>query len=172
MTESARRDPDGSTIEYDEVPVAGDLVERLLRELFGEHWSDLTVGPIVEGAAYEIRFATPPTLSMLDGYLTVDTGAWHFHLCVGDHRAAPAPLAKVRRVGRAAFFRSADGTCLPMTWGLRLWNGRGDQMITIFFPNPYYDERADTRQPADWNKTALWESFRQRYTAPPVVSAS
>ena len=157
------RDADGTTTEYDEIAVGGDRIERLLTELFTDHWADVTVGPIIEGAAFEIRFTARPTLSMLDGYLTVDTGPWHFHLCVGDHRGASEALAEIRRVARAAFFRTSGGSCLPVTWGLRLWNGRGDQMVTVFFPNPYYDERADRRQAPDWTKTALWESFRQRY---------
>ena len=97
----------------------------------------LTVGPLIEGAAYEIQFATPPKVTMLDGYLTVDTGAWHFHLCVNDHRGTrSAELARIRRVARAAFFKTEGGSCAPATWGLRLWNGRGEQMVTILFPNP------------------------------------
>src|SRR5881409_1820330 len=81
---------DGVTTEYRDVVVAGDGVERLLTELFTEHWDKLTVGPLIEGAAYEIQFAARPTVTMLDGYLTVDTGVWHFHLCVNDHRGAPS----------------------------------------------------------------------------------
>src|SRR5947208_3473320 len=82
------RELDGTVTTYDEVDVDGDRVERLLTELFSEHWAAITVGPLVEGAAYEIRFAAAPKVSMLDGYMTIDTGAWHFHLCVGDHRAS------------------------------------------------------------------------------------
>ena len=62
---------------------------------------------------------------MLDGYLTVDLGPWHFHLCVNDHRETTPQAALIRRVGRAAFFRTQGGGHTPMTWGLRLWNGRG-----------------------------------------------
>src|SRR2546422_7207898 len=66
---------------------------------------------------------------MLDGYMTIDTGAWHFHLCVGDHRGTPSPeLARLRRVARCAFFTTEGGTCAPTTWGLRLWNGRAEQI--------------------------------------------
>ncbi|MCK9932713.1 hypothetical protein MXD62_37195 [Frankia sp. Mgl5] len=25
---------------------------------------------------------------MYDGYVTVDFGAWHFHLCIGEHTAS------------------------------------------------------------------------------------
>ena len=101
---------DGTTTEYHDMAVEGDGVERLLVQLFTEHWAELTVGPLIEGAAYEIQFATPPKVTMLDGYLTVDTGAWHFHLCVNDHRGThSAELARIRRVARAAFFKTEGG---------------------------------------------------------------
>ncbi|MBI2217879.1 MAG: hypothetical protein HYU51_11320, partial [Candidatus Rokubacteria bacterium] len=94
---------------------------------------------------------------------TVDTGPWHFHLCVNDHTGAPTPeAARVRRVARAAFFRGAGDGCVPMTWGLRLWNGRGEQMITVLFPNPYLDDDNVMVEPR-WEKTALWDDFRRRY---------
>ena len=58
------RELDGTVTEYDDVPVAGEHIERLLRELFTEHWARITVGPIIQGAAWEIRFAQAPTLTM------------------------------------------------------------------------------------------------------------
>jgi hypothetical protein len=160
------REDDGTTTEYDEVPVAGDTVQRLLTEIFTEHWAQVFAGPIIEGAAYEIRFIAPPRVSMLDGYLTVDLGPWHFHLCVNDHRGAGTPeLARLRRVARAAFFRTAGGTCVPGAWGLKLWNGRGEQMITVFFPNPWLDDDLGRLREPRWEKTALWDGLRQRYAA-------
>jgi hypothetical protein len=157
---------DGTTTKYDEIDVAGDRVQRLLTEIFTDHWAEVFAGPIIEGAAYEIRFPEAPKLSMLDGYLTVDVGAWHFHLCVSDHRGAPADLARVRRVARAAFFHSEGGSCVPGSWGLRLWNGRGEQMITVFFPNPHLDEELRRVREPRWERTRLWESLRDRYAGP------
>ena len=155
---------DGSTISYWDVPVAGDRIEQLVIELFTKHWRELTVGPIIEGAAYEIRFPDAPRVTMLDGYATIDTGAWHFHLCVNDHRGTrSAELARIRRVGRAAFFRADGGTCVPTSWGLRLWNGRGEQMISAYFPNPFLDDTTESRVEPRWEKTALWEDLRRRY---------
>ena len=154
---------DGTTTQYDEIDVAGDRVQRLLTEIFTDHWADVFAGPIIEGAAYEIRFPEAPKLSMLDGYLTVDVGAWHFHLCVSDHRGASTDLARVRRVARAAFFHSEGGSCVPGSWGLRLWNGRGEQMITVFFPNPHLDEALRRVREPRWERTRLWESLRDRY---------
>lgn len=156
---------DGTTTEYDEVSVAGDQVERLMTEIFTDHWAAVTVGPLVQGAAWEIRFAAKPKVTMLDGYLTVDTGPWHFHLCVNDHRGtSSAELARVRRVARAAFSLTTGQGCTPRSWGLRLWNGRGEQMITVLFPSPYYDESFKRLEEPRWGKTKLWEDLRARYT--------
>jgi hypothetical protein len=158
------RQDDGSTTEYFDVSVAGDQVERLMREVFTDHWAHVAVGPIIEGSAWEIRFSAQPKVSMLDGYLTVDPGAWHFHLCVNDHRAAPTPeLARIRRVARAAFFRTEGGSCVPGSWGLRLWNGRGEQMVTVYFPNPHFDDDWKLLSEPRWEKTGLWEDLRKRY---------
>ncbi|HEX3179571.1 MAG TPA: hypothetical protein VHZ49_23055 [Methylomirabilota bacterium] len=164
LVRTVERDADGTITEYDAVAVEGDHVQRLLTELFTEHWQRIFAGPVIEGAAYEIRFTGPPTVTMLDGYLTVDVGAWHFHLCVGEHRGAPtAEQARVRRVARAAFFHTDGGTCVPGSWGLRLWNGRGEQMITVFFPNPWLDDDGERLREPRWEHTALWNDLRRRY---------
>ena len=162
---SVVRETDGSFTRYDDVDVAGDKVARLLTTLFAEHWADITFGPIIDGSAWEVRLTAPPTLTMRDGYLTVDTGAWHFHLCVDDHRAGgDGELARARRVARAAFFKTDGGSCVPTSWGLRLWNGRGEQMITVFFPSPFYDHVTEARfREPDWTRTALWERFRAQW---------
>jgi hypothetical protein len=160
------RELDGTVTEYEDISLDSDRVERLLRELFTEHWARLTVGPLIQGAAWEIRFTTPPRLSLLDGYLTVDTGPWHFHLCVGETPAGGREdLARARRVARAAFFRTMGGTCSPETYGLRLWNGLGEQMITVLFPNPYYDDASNRLREPDRARTVLWEATRRRYRA-------
>lgn len=164
MARTVERDADGTVTEYDEVAVDGDRVQRLLTELFREHWERIVVGPVIEGAAWEIRFTAAPSVSMLDGYLTVDTGAWHFHLCVGDHRGAPTPeRARRRRVARAAFFRTDGGSCVPGSWGLRLWNGHGEQMVTVYFPNPWLDDRLERVREPRWERTELWERLRATY---------
>lgn len=151
------------------MPVDGDRIERLLIEIFGTHWADITVGPLIEGAAWEIRFTGRPKLSMLDGYLTVDTGAWHFHLCVNDHTGAPTPeRAARRRVARAEFYRERGDACLPMSWGLRLWNGHGEQMVTVLFPNPHDDEVGGLLAEPRWQRVALWDDLRRRYAGEPA----
>ena len=161
---TVEREADGALTEYDDVAVDGDRVQRLLTEIFTDHWAEVFAGPVIEGAAYEIRFTAPPTLSMLDGYLTVDVGAWHFHLCVNEHQGAPTPeQARRRRVARAAFFHTDGGSCVQGAWGLRLWNGHGQQMITIYFPNPGLDDDGERVREPRWARTALWDELRARY---------
>jgi hypothetical protein len=165
-TRTVERESDDTVTEYDAVSVDGDRVQRLLTEIFTDHWEHVFAGPVIEGAAYEIRFTTRPVVSVLDGYLTVDLGPWHFHLCVNDHRGAPTPeRARRRRVARAAFFRTVGGSCVPGSWGVRLWNGHGEQMITVYFPNPWLDDKAERLREPRWEQTAIWEDLRKRYTA-------
>jgi hypothetical protein len=101
-------------------------------------------------------------------------GRWHFHLCTGAHkgtRARPTPpeLAEWRRCARAAFYRDSDPSGRPSSWGLRMWNGRGEQMITVFFPNPWLDDarQKPVREPR-WSKLDLWMDLRRRFTGVPA----
>ena len=141
-------------------------LERLFRELFKEHWREMIFGPCIQGAVFEIRLTEKPQrVALLDGYLTVDTGPWHFHLCIEEHKHAATPeLARHRQASRAAFFRDTrEKGAVKGSWGLRLWNGLGEQMITIFFPNPYLTDEQKICQEPDWSRLALWEQLRETY---------
>src|SRR5262245_6793425 len=59
-----------------------EIMRVLVNDLFQHNWQRIVVGPCIEGAVFEVRFAQAPKLSYLDGYLTVDLGFWHFHLCI------------------------------------------------------------------------------------------
>jgi hypothetical protein len=168
---------DGSRTELFDVAPTEDRLFALLRELFEEHWAGLVFGPCIQGAVFEGRFFAAPKASVLDGYLTVETAgeqSWHFHLCIGEHRGsamAPTPpeLARWRRCARAAFFRDLDRFGSPSAWGLRLWNGRDEQMLTVFFPNPWIDpERSRYVAEADWRRLDLWMQLRERHAGVPA----
>ena len=159
--------PDGSTTEYTDIPLVSGHLERLFRELFEDHWRQIVFGPCIQGAVFEIRLTQPPAkIAMLDGYLTVDTGAWHLHLCIDTHANAPsAEIIRHRQTSRAAFFHdSRPGGCVPGTWGLRLWNGLNEQMITVFFPNPHLTDEQRWRKEPDWSRLTLWRQLREKYT--------
>lgn len=159
---------DGSRVEHEYLDLQEEKLLALLRDLFEKHWEKIVFGPCIQGAVFEIRLTAPPKkISVLDGYLTVDLGPWHFHLCMGDHRGTvkhptSPELARIRRVGKAAFFHSAGRSCAGGSWGLRLWNGNGEQMLTVFFPNPYLNDRQKPQKP-DWSRLALWNAMRMKY---------
>jgi hypothetical protein len=163
-------DPDGANVEVFPLPIDEKSLVDLLRDLFANHWQEITFGPMVQGAAWEMRAAqAPDKIAMFDGYLTVTFGVPHFHICVGEHkgphnnRVSPA-LAHHRRTARAELYRrlSRDGT--PVSWGLRLFNGKDEQQITVLLPNPFLHPETDkVLKVPDWSRLALWDSLRARW---------
>ena len=148
----------------------------LTHDLFVRNWSAIRFGPCIEGCVFELELPSQPEVfSVLDGYLTVEfpPGPAHFHICIGpteglgkgDHGGkTPPALAKKRQCGRAAFFRTlAAGSCTPGSWGIRMWNGDGEQMLSFFLPSPYLDDRLKRLREPDWSRLALWHELRQRY---------
>lgn len=164
-------DEDGAQLDVFDLPADEASLEALLRDLFGRHWDKIVFGPIIQGAAWEIRATAPPDkIAMLDGYMTVVLGASHFHLCIGPHEGSsrhptPPELARHRRTARAELFRRLGPAGAPVSWGLRLFNGAGEQQITVFLPNPFLspDGERVLKQP-DWARLALWDELRARFT--------
>jgi len=164
------RDQDGATLEVFALPVDAASLEELLRDLFQNHWHEITFGPIIQGAAWEMRAAQAPnTITMFDGYLTVAFGVPHFHICIGEHKGSrdnpvsPA-LARHRRTGRAELYRRLTGTGTPVSWGLRLFNGKGEQQITVLLPNPFLHPETDKiLKVPDWSRLSLWDKLRARW---------
>jgi len=173
---SAQANLDGTRTEYFDVECSEPALLALLREMFEAHWRDVIFGPCIEGAVFEGRFGEKPMISLLDGYATVQVGgseSWHFHLCIGPHRGSsslptPPELAEWRRCARAAFFRNLDRGGRASSWGFRMWNGRREQMLTVFFPNPWIDPARQryVAEPA-WSRLELWMTLRERFTGIP-----
>jgi hypothetical protein len=163
-------DPDGATVEVFPLPTDEASLLELMRDLFANHWRDITFGPMVQGAAWEMRAAQAPSkLGVLDGYLTVAFGVPHFHICIGAHKGphnnpVSPELAHHRRTARAELYRrlKRDGT--PVSWGVRLFNGKNEQQITVLLPNPFLDRETEKilRKP-DWSRLYLWDQLRARW---------
>jgi hypothetical protein len=163
-------DPDGATVELFSLPTDEASLEALLRDLFERHWDKITFGPLIQGAAWEIRTPHAPTLvGMMDGYLTVAFGASHFHLCIGPHKGSPGnptpeSLARHRRTARAELYRRLDKSGAPVSWGLRLFNGHDEQQTTILLPNPFLSPDSDkVLETPDWSRLDLWDGLRARW---------
>ena len=177
MTLRVEENLDGTHTECAEVAATEDTLLAILREVFDGYWDQVVFGPCIQGAVFEGRFAARPRLTLQDGYLTVQvegSESWHFHLCIGSHRGTPArptppALAAWRRCTRAAFFRDGDPAGRHTSWGFRMWNGRDEQMLTVFFPNPWLDpERQRVLATPDWSRLDPWMEMRQHYAGVPV----
>ena len=157
------------TVEIFPLDTDEETLRRLLSEIFEEHWQTVQFGTMIQGSVFEIQAPRAPVhVSMLDGYMTVDFGAWHFHVCIGEHRGSranpcPPELARHRRTARAELYRSLNGDCAPNSWGLRLLNGKDEQQLTVFLPNPYIADDHKVRREPDWSRLALWDDLRRRY---------
>ena len=162
-------DPDGQTAEIFALPLDEAYLDGLLRDVFTRYWDRLVFGPMTQGGAFEFRCPEAPSrMGLLDGYLTIFFGRSHFHLCIGDNKGSaehptPEALRAHRRTARAEFFRLLNAEAAPVSWGLRLFNGAGEQQITIFFPNPFLDDDDRLIAPPDWSRLAVWEDLSLRY---------
>ena len=101
---------DGTVTEYSYFTPSADTMDRLVKSLFEGHWREVAVGPCIEGVVFEVRFTEAPKLTMLDGYLTVNLGPWHFHFCIDEHKGNRSrDLASKRRVARVTLFETRGG---------------------------------------------------------------
>lgn len=163
-------DEDDAILEVFALPTDATSLESLLRALFEQHWHEITFGPIIQGAAWEMHATEAPSkVKMFDGYLTVAFGVPHFHICIGEHKGphnnrVSAALAHHRRTGRAELYRRLSRTGTPVSWGLRLFNGKDEQQITILLPNPFLHPETDKiLKLPDWSRLALWDRLRARW---------
>ncbi|WP_238945023.1 hypothetical protein AAHN93_03685 [Vandammella animalimorsus] len=159
-----RTDPDGSVSEAWPLPTDEDTLWMLLQDVFGQWWQQIHFGVCEPGVVYEIKAPNAPLrVGLLDGYATIDFGAWHFHLCIGEFKGVAPELAHARRTGRAELYRLLDRDGAPRSWGLRLFTHAGHQQLTVFLPNPFLtDEQALAATP-DWSRLAAWNQLRSDY---------
>ena len=98
-------DTDGSREQVWPLPTDEQSLLDLIHLCFEQYWDDIWFGVLIQGAAWEVAAPNPPKrISMYDGYATIDFGRWHFHLCIGEHKASfqlpvPDPLRFVTSPG-------------------------------------------------------------------------
>ena len=93
---------------------------------------------------------------------TLETAAWGLAIGLGTVLAAAVAahaLARRRQTARAELYRRLDHASGPPTsWGLRLFNGHGEQQITILLPNPFLSPDGEkVLTVPDWSRLALWD---------------
>ena len=159
----------GGKTEVWTLPTDEGYLHGLLDDIFRNHWPSIVFGPLIQGAAYEFRCPrAPKSIELFDGYLTVHFGGGHFHLCIGENLGSesnptPEDLRKHRRPSRAEFFRGLDRNGAPVNWGFRMFNGKDEPQISIFFPNPFLTDDDGIADSPDWTRLAVWEDVARRY---------
>jgi hypothetical protein len=161
------------TLEIFDLNPSESLLFELLKDLFESHWQEIVFGILIQGAAWEIKAdRKPESISLLDGYLTVDFGHWHFHICIGENKGSPAhptdpELKAHRRTSRAELYRQLSQSGTPNSWGLRLYNGKNEQQLTVFLPNPFLTPEMEIAKEPDWSRLALWDKLRAQWLGLP-----
>lgn len=146
------------------IPADEQSLLNLMHILFDEYWDDIWFGVLVEGAAWEVAAPNAAKrISLLDGYATIDFGRWHFHLCIGEHKDSGPELGRIRRCSRAEMYRSLGSDGTPHSWGIRMFNGRGEQMMTAMLPNPFLTKTQQIRDELDFSQLELWDRLRELY---------
>jgi hypothetical protein len=113
-----------------DLPTSESVLFELLKDLFENYWEEIVFGILIQGAAWEIKASTKPeSVTLYDGYLTVDFGPWHFHICIGENKGSKShptdPQLRVHcRTARAELYRQLNDDGTPNSWGLRLYNGK------------------------------------------------
>ncbi|MFD1333013.1 hypothetical protein ACFQ4O_13490 [Methylopila musalis] len=169
-TQTLRGDGGALTREIWSLPAEEPTLEAFLRDVFENHWQSVRFGPLIEGAAYEWKCpSAPQSIGLLDGYLTVMFGSGgHFHLCIGENRGSerfpvsPALTAR-RKPSKAQLFRGYGRDGRPVTWGFEMWNGAGEPMISIFFPNPFIEDDDSLSETPDFTRLATWRAISRRW---------
>lgn len=155
---------DGGREQHWPLPTDKDSLLELLHLCFDEYWDEIWFGIIMQGAAWEVAAPNAPKrISYLDGYATVDFGRWHFHLCIGKHIGTTRELRKVRQCSRAELYRRYGRDDTPSSWGVRLFNGRDEQMMTIMLPNPFLTNDQQPRAEPAWGQLELWDRLRAKF---------
>lgn len=136
----------------------------LLSLVFDTYWDEVWFGVIIEGAAWEVVAPNAPKrISVYDGYATVDFGRWHFHLCIGEHTESGPELGRIRRCSSAEMYRRVGVDGAPTSWGVRMFNGRGEQMMTLILPNPFLTNDQQIRDEPLFDQLELWDRLRERF---------
>lgn len=162
-----RDEPGMGTVEVFSLPVDEPTLLAVLRDLFENHWREIRFGVLIQGAVFEIRASGRPHIGMLDGYVTIDLGSSHFHICIGEHHGDPdhpitAELARHRRCHRAELYRVLHEDA-PVAWGLRMFNGADEQQLTVMLANPFLDDAQQPLTIPDWDRLACWDELREAY---------
>lgn len=147
-----------------DLPTDEATLLALVTDIFEKYWENIHFGVLVEGGAWEVAAPNAPErISMYDGYVTVDFGRWHFHLCIGEHTASGPELGRIRRAAEATMYRRVGKDGAPTSWAVELRNGEGTQIMTVMLPNPSLSDTQQILDEPDFDRLAAWDQLRATY---------
>ena len=133
-------DPDGAAVQIFPLPTDEASLEQLLRDLFEQHWDKITFGPLIQGGRLGDPCAARTDPCRHAGRLP-HGGLRHFafpplhRFAQGAaERSCARGAPRHRRTARAELYRRLDRSGVPASWGLRMFNGAGEQQLTILLP--------------------------------------
>lgn len=163
-------DSDAINKEIWKLSLDENFLLSFMTDVFKNHWQGMRFGPIIPGAAYELKVSSAPKSVTYDsGYLTVmyDNGG-HFHLCLGEFiGSTDNPTSQAdrnhRKPSKAQIFRSYGKDEKPNSWGFEMWNGHNEPMISIFFSNPFLSDQDTLPDVADFSRLKSWREISKQW---------
>lgn len=180
-------EPGMGKLEIFPLSIKEEFLRSMLSEIFSNYWDQIDFGILNQGGVYEITPQSAPTkIGFLDGYLTVHYPGAHTHVCLGETKGlycepTSEEVSNHRRPSRAELYRKLNTFGQPTFWGLRIFNGHGEQTLTIFLPNPFLTKEPQKlngkaviidgkpvmedvyAKTPDFTKLALWNHLRKQY---------
>ena len=52
---------------------------------------------------------------------------------------------------------------MPLTWGFEMWNGKGENGLSIFFPSPFLGDDDSLLATPDFRRLATWRAVAKRW---------
>lgn len=178
-------EPGMGVLDIFSLPIEEKFLYDMLFDLFTNYWNEIEFGILNQGGVYEITPQCPPTkIGLLDGYLTVNYPGAHTHVCLGETKglyceATPKEVSDHRRPSSAELYRKLNKHGQPTFWGLRILNGKREQTLNVFLPNPFLTKTPkmvngkqllidgkpvmedDFAKTPDFTKLALWNHLRK-----------
>ena len=82
---------------------------------------------------------------------------------VWESKSALPDVARHRRTGRAELYRRLNPDSQLTSWGFRMFNGAGDQQVTILLPNPHLDGDQNYVDEPNWSRLYLWDRLTHEF---------
>jgi len=156
---------DGSVTEYSYFEPSAASMNDLVKILFEQHWREVVVRPCIERSVFRSRVQRNAEADnarwLSDG--KSGTVAFPFVHSRTPRESFPRTGAQAASCARGAIRDPWPALRWRQEWGVRMWNGFGEQMTTVFLPNPCLsDEMKPLREP-NWDRLKLWYELRHQF---------